>query len=344
MDIGRAFKMLVFSKVVIILWVAVEVVAAQADTTSDIDLTPLLTDHFGKYVKCTTKHGKEGQCVNERFCNQDHVILPGGDIEDIDLREKHVCVGELDWCCSVELLNTPTQAKTTPNDRCLATNDEESSWTVALYKLQPENPQSSRLFCAGVLISSNVVLTSATCLLAARSHKLYVHAPASTVKKNYTVQYRVAHKDYNSGTHVHDFGILVLEKNVEWGDEKPRSACLDFITKLQGDCLATGFSSDFDVATTLLTVEQKGCRPKQDPGDVCCGTNVSDSDDCIITPGAPVLCLSSDKVLTVVGVSRSVCKDNKRVSIGELSSVKTWLQSELQKINLQQSVYTYKKL
>ena len=56
-----------------------------------------------------------------------------------------------------------------------------------------------------------------------------------------------------SGTHWYDFGIIVLEKEVNFGGKPGRGACLGF-SKLSGNCMTVGYDTNDDFGSVSLCV------------------------------------------------------------------------------------------
>ncbi|CAH2097941.1 unnamed protein product [Euphydryas editha] len=70
---------------------------------------PRSTERFtDDFQVCRTKNGKQGYCVNERYCNEDHTIEPGGLIHESELRSyriSDVCIQGLEWCCTLDRIS-----------------------------------------------------------------------------------------------------------------------------------------------------------------------------------------------------------------------------------------------
>ncbi|XP_050356196.1 uncharacterized protein LOC126777242 [Nymphalis io] len=291
---------------------------------------------------CIAKNGEEGICVHESFCNEAHTIMPGGVIDKSEFRElMKPCPGQFIWCCTKELVIEPPVISNNNTESCLALESDVTPWAVSLYKVANVKQTAQSVFCMGSLIGTRIILTTATCLKSAQQHMVYARVPGSPEPgRNYTVRHRKFHPDYNSGSHVFDFGLLVLEEEVSWGSKKGQGACLEF-KKPAGECMTLGFDSNDEITSTLLKVIPGSCSNfggKTTP-EKACGTNEDDA--CIVSPGAPVLCESKKGNAVVVGVIRSGCNKDQ-VLIGGIAESSKWLLNELKAMKVTNDVFIQK--
>ncbi|XP_023934312.1 uncharacterized protein LOC112043228 [Bicyclus anynana] len=302
-----------------------------------LDLTP---NRVGGTTPCKTKNNQTGICVHESACNEDHTILPGGVLDDIDFRDKKPCPTQGDWCCTVTDVIPHPQIGATQSEKCLALTDDVCPWCVLLYSVVDVKPTAIRPFCVGALIGSRVILTTSTCLKAAQKKMLYAQIPFSaTPEKNYTIVRRQFHPDYNTGTHAYDFGIVVMESDVTFDKGKARGACIDFQGPFEGDCVGYGFDYYGTIISTFMTVKKNSCANNGNVADAACG--VSTDGVCIVASGGPVLCQKNNKGgLYLMGLSRSMCDRNDQVTLGGVSLSQKWIEDELALMNISKDVFT----
>ncbi|XP_039750832.1 complement factor I-like [Pararge aegeria] len=301
-----------------------------------LNLTPY---KVGGPVACISKNNKSGLCVHESVCNEEHTIMPGGVLDlDIDYREKKQCPAQSDWCCTSDVIPHP-QIGVVKSDNCLPLKTDVCPWCVLLYNVVGVQPTSTRPFCLGALIGSKVIITASTCLLAAQKKMLYAQVPNSADPgKNYTVIRRQFHPNYNTGTHEHDFGILVMESDAAFIEGKARGTCIDFQVPLEGDCVGYGFDNEGQITSTFLKVTKNSCGKNGSSKDAACG--LSTEEVCIVAGGGPVLCQRKNEGSYLVGVARSACNSNNEVILGGISHSKEWIENELGLMDVPNDVYT----
>ncbi|CAH2097940.1 unnamed protein product [Euphydryas editha] len=294
---------------------------------------------------CIAKNGKQGFCVDEKYCNADHVIETGGILLESEFREgitKKICNESLQWCCTLE---APIQSQMNSSenvDSCLAADGDICPWAVSLYKVTDLTKRTPKFpFCMGTLIGTRVILTAATCMKAAQNLMLYARVPDSAEPtRNYIVIDRKAHPAYNTGSHAYDFGLLVLEEEVNWGIKKSKGACLAF-DKPTGTCTSLGFGAEDKTASTMLNVTSDVCnnfggKAKEDR--IC--TKNADT-VCNVATGAPLVCESTTGKGVVVGVTRSSCNKDQ-VLVGSLSQSWDWITNELNDLHISKDAYLEK--
>nr|XP_026494482.1 kallikrein-4-like isoform X1 [Vanessa tameamea] len=310
------------------------------DDNNDDNLS--LDQRFVAENTCIAKNGEDGLCVHESFCNEEHTIMPGGVIHKSEFRElAKPCPGQFIWCCTKALVIEPPIISNKNTESCLAPQSDVIPWAVSLYKIADVKQTAQSVFCLGSLIGTRIILTAATCLKSAQQHMLYARIPGSPEPaRNYTVRHRKFHPEYNSGSHVFDFGLLVLEEEVKWGSKKGQGACLDF-QKPAGDCMTLGFDSNDEITSTLLKVTSGSCSNfgGKTTSEITCGTNADDQ--CIATPGGPVLCESKKGNAVVVGVIRSECNKDQ-IQIGNIAESSKWLLNEMKAMKVPKDVFIQK--
>ncbi|XP_050673028.1 uncharacterized protein LOC126970933 isoform X2 [Leptidea sinapis] len=209
-----------------------------------------------EYEKCTTTSGVEGVCVPEHFCASDHKIYPGGNAPDSFLRKLSDCTSSYHWCCeypktepdttTTEELgrgndDTSSEEITSDKQKCVTVDGDFCPWCAILYKKPDPFTERDGLFCTGVVIGDNVVLTLGTCSKAA-PEDIRVAVPESLNPfKSYKVQSRFVHEGYNTGTRQNDFAFVVLDENIVWPNNAYNGACLGLSTPLKGDCYAFAY-------------------------------------------------------------------------------------------------------
>lgn len=317
--------------------------AAFIDSDDDPSLEPTLDDRTFEPSACKTKDGRDGICVQESYCNADHTIMPGGVIDESEFREmtQKPCPGLFKWCCTQDLVIAPPVINNTRSDNCLPLDSDVCPWCVKLYKVADIKITDTSVFCAGALLGSRIVLTSATCLKAAQHHMLYVRVPFSAdAKHKYIAQHRKLHPLYNSGTHWYDFGIIILEKEVNFGGKPSRGACLGF-SKLSGNCMTVGYDTNDDFGSTILKVKDGACQKMGGGGsfEASCGESMEKL--CFAAPGAPVICESTTGGLIIYGVVRTGCTKNQ-ILLGSITSSSSWLLGELDAMQLAKHIYIQK--
>lgn len=293
------------------------------DDDDDIDLTPT-----GQTKACKTKDGRDGMCVHESMCTEDHVFQPGGIIDDSEIRIGS-CPGKWDWCCVFPNMTTtePTATDRSKTDTgCRSGTKDSCPWCVGLYRDggNPRTKSPSGLYCGGAIIGSKIVLTSASCVLGGKGSKLWVQLPGSD--KHYTVNSTAKNTQFNSGTREHDTALLLLDEEVPW-PEKQTGACLGLKTPLAGDCVAIGFDKKDQLVFTPMSVTSGSCTEQGSSYDAACGHT---SGTCSVSSGSPVMCPSDGEGLIVAGLVRQNCVSNAAV-LGSLVPSADWIRDELTK-------------
>ncbi|CAH0717974.1 unnamed protein product, partial [Brenthis ino] len=316
-------------------------VSQEISFDDDLNLDPTLGDRFTHFLDCKTKDGRDGLCVQESYCNEDHTIMPGGVIAETEFREMTTkpCPGLFMWCCTQDSALGPPVINDTRSDSCQALDHDRCPWCVKLYKVSDLKNTDTDVFCAGSLIGSRIILTAATCLKSAQHHMLYARIPSSAnPNQKYIAKHRKLHPQYNTGTHWFDFGIIVLEEEVNWGVTPARGACLNF-GEISGRCFTLGYDTNDEFVSTILKVSKGACSNMGGGGstDVSCGTSMEKL--CFASPGAPVICESSLGGLVLQGIVRSGC-EQKNVSLGTLTSPNPWIIRELDAMHVSKNIYT----
>ncbi|CAH0717996.1 unnamed protein product, partial [Brenthis ino] len=332
-----------------ILFLSVLMIAFAATVPSTDDDVKLVDDEqedgdrtISDFLPCKKKNNMSGLCVPFSYCNANQSILPGGYI-DTDMRELHnnECQrpGSLEWCCSTELLVQPPEVTTHTVDKCLPLESDICTWCVTLHKVRDSSIADVPAFCAGALIGSKVILTAASCLVAAYNQTLFAQVPASPDKtRKYEADLRKLNPSYNSGTRWNDFGIIVLKEEVNWGTMPASGACLNPV-KIGGNCMTFGLDINDNIVSTIIQVTESVCDNMGGGGslDIFCGK--SKEKECFAVTGAPVVCESGNNGLLLVGVSRSGCIDGN-IALGNYLVAKPWLVMELNAMKVPNLVYT----
>ncbi|XP_045505415.1 complement factor I-like isoform X2 [Colias croceus] len=311
-------------------------------TASTISLDP---SKPASNATCTFKN-QTGRCVHYTLCDNKHNFLEGGNLIENDLRSKRQCLRD-EWCCILNTTN-PVEATEKPilpknvDKECLTTNMDSCPWCVGLYKTKGVKPGNSGLFCGGILVGPNAVLTTATCMKAAKNHQI-IHAkvPGSQdPEKMYLVRSRAEHEQYNTGSHEYDVAVFMLETDVVWNNgRKNNGACLNIKWPLDDACYAFGFNYNDEIESTILQTKKGSCTKGGQGADAACGSLLFEDDDCLVSPGLPVICMTDSNDFIVTGLVRSPCR-NSKAQLGSIHPASDWLIKELSKNGVNVSQYT----
>ncbi|XP_038218552.1 uncharacterized protein LOC119837119 [Zerene cesonia] len=328
----------------ILLWTVLgcSLVVTQNIVTSTtrrvIDLDP--TRNGNK--SCVYKN-QTGICVSHTLCDNAHNFLEGGNLIDNDLRSKGPCP-EREWCCISNVSKVDEGSITHPkntDEECLTVKKDICPWCVSLYKTNGVKAGDSGLFCGGILIGRNAVLTTATCMKAAKNQQV-IHAklPGSqNPEKIYVVRSRSGHEQYNTGSHEYDVAVFMLEREVVWDSGRNNNgACLNIKQPLEEACYAFGFNYNDKIESTILQIKKGSCRKGGLGADAACGTLLFENDNCLVSPGLPVLCMSDNQEFVVTGLVKGPCRDSK-AQLGSLQPSSDWLVKELSKNGINVSLY-----
>ncbi|XP_052742506.1 uncharacterized protein LOC112043229 isoform X2 [Bicyclus anynana] len=309
-------------------------------------------------IMCTIDN-RNGICVHEQACDENHRIIATGALDSSEMRSKvkGSCPANL-WCCSEESIETliatqsktpdvidgvteiltkqPTSAPTASDAKaCVAPQNDHCPWCVLLYYSIPEK-QSDRLFCMGALVGSKAIITASTCIVGTKTRDLYAQLPNSADPyKRYPVMERNLHPNYNTGSHEYDFGVLVIVEDA--ATQKASGACLDFLVPFEGECYGYGFDVNGRILSTLLQVRDKSCGQSGSSVDAACGKN--NDLVCGVAYGAPIICPAENGGLVLRGVSRGVCTE-QNVLLGGILRSKTWIEEVLNSIGVSTNAYT----
>ncbi|XP_041974223.1 uncharacterized protein LOC121729688 [Aricia agestis] len=300
----------------------------------------------------------KGICVLEKYCTAEHEIAGYGIIDDSELREKKQC-RDNEWCClrprydddSEEQTDTPPGKKESNENNgkenevgststaCMPIQSVDCPWCATLHKGTLNDMFETGLYCMGSMIGPKVILTSASCILGAQNVTMWAQVPTSPKpKQQYAIRSTKLHPNYNTGTHEFDFGLVVLQEDVSWGQQKWIGACLGLEAPVKGACLGFGFDGNNKIVSTLLTSTPGGCSGSGDTPDAACSRKTDREDYCIIAYGSPIYCEGSNDVR---GVARRSCYNDAAI-VGSLSSAKDWITAELKTLNLQPINYLIK--
>ncbi|CAK1593603.1 unnamed protein product [Parnassius mnemosyne] len=293
--------------------------------------------------RCKREDGREGICVPDDQCYANFTLAIGGDIQGSELRD----CGKNKWCCTND--TAPPTITSTDTPGCVRVYEEEEiqcPWCVALYRPGGDVARGQRtasgLYCGGALVGRRAVLTSATCVRAAAAEATWARVPAaSDPARRYSVLQKVTHENYSTGTHANDFGLLVLNEDVQWDDgpQPSKGACIGLQSPLEGACFAAGFNMLEDIVMTAVTVRSGNCRTRgrrtHASKDVACGA--ASVTPCPIVPGAPVVCptvTDEQGGLVITGVVRQVCIEGS-AKLGKIQMHAQWLQLQLQRLGVE---------
>ncbi|CAH3946001.1 unnamed protein product [Pieris brassicae] len=314
-------------------------ISAVVAQSSCLNLSPNLNARFNK--DCTMADGRTGICVDYSNCKKEGgVIERGGIIDFSELRSGDSCKNGLNWCCSESNITTPPEV--TNKEECFARDGDYCPWCVSLYRSVAMNGNAAELFCAGVLIGSKIVLTTATCHIVSVYQNVWAQIPDSTEPgKMFPVIRRKQHDNYNSGSHEFDLAIYTLDQEVKWNDKR-KDACLALTSPFKPLCFSFGYDANDKFVSTLLTITKGSCTPGAgETVDVSCGKTFDD-EPCFVATGAPVICDEEPNKMTVYGIARSPCR-NSAAQLGAINLSSQWLADELKAFGLTEAHFLLKK-
>ncbi|XP_068622283.1 uncharacterized protein [Battus philenor] len=346
-------------------WVLLAAVGLCAARPQDAGLN--LDPTSNKSVKCVTSDGREGVCTLYLQCYANHSLAYGGNLLLDEVRDSasagsatiraddqrrrvlrvrpfpvgrsiHSGCGHNKWCCTA---GAGAGEGTARGARCWRARDG-CPGCVALYRPGGDAARRQRepsgLYCAGVLLSARVVLTSAACVHTVADEDIWARVPAAAdPQRRYAVANRLAHPHYRTHNHANDFGLLVLTESVAL--QAGAAACVSLREPLRDvACSVPGFDREERVVMTALRVRAGDCSPRnRSIADLACGTGAA---GCSVAPGAPVLCAADGTQggHAVAGVARRPCAEGA-AQLGRLQEHAAWLQKELTRLGLPSSEY-----
>ncbi|CAG5056312.1 unnamed protein product [Parnassius apollo] len=328
-------------------------IVAELSCASNEDMGEDFSPQDGLYERCIREDDREGMCVPPHLCYENYTLATGGVILTYNLRDgsvKRDCPKWM-WCCTND--TAPPQKTLPDTPGCVRVYPEEVTvcpWCVALYRPGGDVSRGQRtesgLYCAGALVGARVVLTSATCVRSAGAEATWARVPASAAPaRRYSVLQKITHENYSTGTHANDFGLLVLNEDVQWdeGPDLSKGACIGLQSQLNGPCYAAGFNMLEDIVMAEVSVRSGNCRTRRrgtdKSVDVACGAAIDMP--CPIVPGAPVVCPTvSDEQggLVIAGVARQACQDGS-AKLGKIEVHAQWLELQLQRLGVDSDNY-----
>ncbi|XP_022124246.2 ovochymase-2 [Pieris rapae] len=291
--------------------------------------------------ECTLADGRSGICVDYSYCKKEgEKIERGGIIHISEFRSGGSCKAGFNWCCIESNMTKPPEVMN--KEECFARDGDYCPWCVSLYRGDAKNKNAAELFCAGVLVGSKVVLTTATCHIVSVYQDIWAKIPGSAEPRNmYSVAYRKQHENYNSGTHAYDLAIFTLDEEVKWNDKR-KVACLALTSSFKPVCISFGYDSKDRFVSTIVEITKGSCIPGAgETVDVSCGKTIDD-EPCFVATGAPVICEEEPNKMTVYGIARSPCRKSA-AQLGAINLSSQWLADNLKGFGLSEENYLLKK-
>ncbi|CAF4874012.1 unnamed protein product [Pieris macdunnoughi] len=314
-------------------------ISAVVAQSSGPNLTPNFNVRFRK--ECTIADGRSGICVDYTNCKKEGDVIERGGIIDIsELRSGDACRGGLNWCCSESNITKPPEVVN--KEECFARDGDFCPWCVSLYRGDENNERAAELFCAGVLIGSKIVLTTATCHVVSVYQNVWAKIPDSAEPgKMYPVTHRKQHDNYNSGSHEYDLALFTLDDEVKWNDQR-KVACLALTSPFKPVCFSFGYDANDKFVSTLVEITKGSCTPGAgETVDVSCGKTIDD-EPCFVATGAPVICEEEPNKMTVYGIARSPCRKSA-AQFGAINLSSKWLADELKGYGLSEAHFLLQK-